>query len=433
MRKGLQATFKKLRPAVLNNLPLIQAMATIEGNKSVLGKRDVGNLCEDKVDEPQCKKQKQNKDQCIEWLPKKRRQCKHALVAGTKYCRFHLPKESNSAIEGSKCEYCKTWILKKKRMSRHYKVCPVKLNLDKAMNEAFYSENIHFYGDVLEENEQKSESEFNSKELIERIKKCKNELTKIEDLSKDCSFSQIRALYSEKHQKKSNLKHCQQIESLILNLLQFVKFEVSKPTILELGAGKATFGSMLHSFFNEESKLFLIDILSNFRHKEDCALKKVENVRRIQCALQHCDLTKISGIDGDSQIFAISKHLCGAATDFGLRCVLNSKMNVRTICIALCCRGKCGFDSFCNLKYLQSAIGICSKREFEAFRAMSSWAIDGRVDDEEHTKIGKMCQSLIDEARVQFLKQNGFKRVKLVKYIDESVTKENILLLASRD
>merc|ERR1712228_648392 len=338
---------------------------------------------------------------------------------------------------GSECQYCKTLIFKKKtkKMSKHYKVCPVKLSLDKANSQAFYCHNIHFYGDyrtlISNKNENEQKLDFDSKELIEKIKKFKSQMIEIDDCSADCSFERIRALYKQKHEKKMNLKHCKQIESLIFNLLKFNKFKLQKPTILELGAGKAAFGSMFHCFFNEESKLFLIDIASNFRNKEDNALKNVENVRRIQCGLQHCNISKIKGMN--EELIVISKHLCGAATDFGLRSIV--KLNVKTICIALCCRGKCSFETFCNVKYLETAIGICSKKEFDAIRTMSSWAIDGRRDDEnsDHTQLGIMCRNLMDNARVHFLKQNGFKNVKLIKYIDSSVTKENVLLIASKE
>ena len=212
---------------------------------------------------------------------------------------------------------------------------------------------------------------------------------------------------------------------------------------------KASFGSMLHGYWKEESSLIIIDIHSNFRNKEDNRLVNVNNVSRIQCGLQHCNLSKMEEITTMKDIekrgiFVISKHLCGAATDFGLRCVLNDefvhKMNIRMIAIALCCRGKCSAATYCNLRYLKSIKGMegLGKKEFEMIRSMASWEVDGggrglsEEEKEEHAEIGIMCRRLLDEGRARLLRDNGFE-VKLIKYVNKDITKENILLLATRN
>ena len=37
---------------------------------------------------------------------------------------------------------------------------------------------------------------------------------------------------------------------------------------------------------------------------------------------------------------------------------------------------------------------------------------------------------LIDYGRCEYLKKNGFKNTKLIKYIDSNITKENFLILS---
>eukprot|EP00488_Nonionellina_sp_1-RS-2012_P004419 TRINITY_DN9948_c0_g1_i1.p1 TRINITY_DN9948_c0_g1~~TRINITY_DN9948_c0_g1_i1.p1 ORF type:complete len:109 (-),score=36.14 TRINITY_DN9948_c0_g1_i1:30-356(-) len=105
-------------------------------------------------------------------------------------------------------------------------------------------------------------------------------------------------------------------------------------------------------------------------------------------------------------------------------------MNIGVIAIALCCRGKCSLETYCNVNWLKS-IGF-EATEFDFIRKMASWEVDGK-SEVEHVDVGVMCRRLIDEGRVQFLKQNGFKNVQLIKYVERDITKENILMLASRE
>lgn len=412
-------------------------------------------------------------NKCSVWLTKKRRQCKHDLVSGTKYCRFHLPSNEGTDHERIQCNYCKTLIFKKKgkqnskaNLSGHYKRCPVKKKLDRLKNQSFYQEKIHFYGDFKENDEKKeTKAKIDSQQFISKLKDLYSsiDLTKVIDASKDSSFNEIRDLYFKLHKNKTNLKHCKQIESLIYNINKYYSLSSSNkksaPIILELGGGKAQFGSMLHRYFKEESKLIIIDINSNFRHKEDNQLENVNNVCRIECGLQHCNISKIKQLNDnhnkERDIMVISKHLCGGATDFGLRCILNDKTltknnNIGVIAIALCCRGKCSTETYCNINYLKSINGFqdLNKSQFELIRSMSSWEIDSNHNDnhnkndkndnndnkcKQHHEIGVICRRLIDQGRVEYLKQNGFKNVQLIKYIDKDTTKENILLLALRD
>ena len=59
---------------------------------------------------------------------------------------------------------------------------------------------------------------------------------------------------------------------------------------------------------------------------------------------------------------------------------------------------------------------------------MSSWATL-KEEDKNYT-IGKKIKILLDYGRCNYLKNSGFKDVKLIQYIDASITKENFLILA---
>ena len=99
--------------------------------------------------------------------------------------------------------------------------------------------------------------------------------------------------------------------------------------------------------------------------------------------------------------------------------------------IALCCRGKCSFQTYCNLHYFVEEIRLIqSKKEWNLIRKMTKWGID-RKGDERRNQIGSICRRLMDEGRAQYLRKNGFKNVRFVRYCDASVTKENILMIAT--
>ncbi|KAM6219235.1 tRNA:m(4)X modification enzyme TRM13 homolog [Rhynchocyon petersi] len=143
---------------------------------------------------------------------------------------------------------------------------------------------------------------------------------------------------------------------------------------------------------------------------------------------------------------------------------------VAGIVIALCCHHRCDWRHYVGKEYFR-ALGL-GAIEFHYFQRMSSWATCGmrktsleasnvttkREDNqndesEEHDgagygatdestdslpgfltvgekkKIGHLCKLLIDQGRIQYLQQNGF-RPALQYYVDPLVSLENVLLTA---
>jgi len=192
-----------------------------------------------------------------------------------------------------------------------------------------------------------------------------------------------------------------------------------------MGSGKAVFGSMIHYLTKQD--LIVVD-MDGFRHKEDNRINPTQS-KRIQIGIQHLNLNIMDELKKYSYIYVVSKHLCGGATDFCLRAVISSLeyLPIKNIVIALCCRGKCSYETYCNIQMFEK-FGF-NQQEWELIRQLSSWAVDGSADD-EHSKIGHICRNLIDEGRIQFLEQHGF-NVQMIEYVDEKITKENELMIAS--
>lgn len=176
-------------------------------------------------------------------------------------------------------------------------------------------------------------------------------------------------------------------------------------------------------------------------------------VERLKIDIKDLVLDKVPILDGTAKIVAVSKHLCGCATDLTLQCLRNSQFvrggQLVGIEIALCCRQLCSYETFSTvgLKWLEQH-GI-DQEGFKVLTTMTSWAVCGSrgkqnegknlreskhpsgLDEEDRQKVGLMARKIIDYGRVLFLREWDGLDVKLVEYIDSSVSLENVCLIAS--
>lgn len=163
----------------------------------------------------------------------------------------------------------------------------------------------------------------------------------------------------------------------------------------------------------------------------------------------------------ERQIVAISKHLCGCATDLTLECLRNccqvksqendsnNKYSLKGLVIALCCRHICSFETYPAIDFLFEN-GLISKEfpqeSFKAFVRMTSWVVNGRRENmkdekeenafinstglsiKQREKMGLIARRCIDYGRVLALKRY-YSSVKLVQYVQSDVSLENVALL----
>lgn len=157
--------------------------------------------------------------------------------------------------------------------------------------------------------------------------------------------------------------------------------------------------------------------------------------------------------DDSLSICSVSKHLCGAATDLALTCLLNSVSKGlhrhNGFVLALCCYHRCKWSALlpASKDFLQRK-GI-DKEEFEILKSLASWYTSGirpGMDPDssgthwsgfthtEREKIGWICKRTIDSARIEAVKSVlGIDfSVTLVRYIEDSVSKECVAMVASR-
>ena len=154
-------------------------------------------------------------------------------------------------------------------------------------------------------------------------------------------------------------------------------------------------------------------------------------------------------------IIGLSKHLCGAATDLTLRCILRNQEEPKTsgVFIALCCHHRCEWNSFVGKNFFYNH-GL-NKKDFLLITKLASYAICGTGMSRERRKIiinsqnnepkvqnivetarrreeiGLICKRFLDYARLEFMRANNFEG-RLKYYVSNNVTLENVAMILKR-
>ncbi|SCU98104.1 LADA_0H10616g1_1 [Lachancea dasiensis] len=283
-------------------------------------------------------------------------------------------------------------------------------------------------------------------------------------------------------------KHALQQSSLIQYLLDNKMAPQSDSddiTYIEFGCGRAEFSRYLNrSVFDyrgiaatangahrvpRQPRFLLVDRASNrmkfdSKFREDLDELYGDSVPADQRTYATLDRKKIDIKDlyidqllqdSDPRCVAISKHLCGVATDLTIHCCLNSdvlhtqKKKLHGMVIAMCCRHVCDAHQYVNRPFIESLIEGSEMSYVEFFNSLkkiASWAVCGRregINDRdinhhftnlpviEREELGQRARRIIDEGRAEFLRSNGYK-VSLVKYIESSVSLENVAMVVTR-
>lgn len=190
-------------------------------------------------------------------------------------------------------------------------------------------------------------------------------------------------------------------------------------------------------------------------------------VERIKIDIKDIDLAKALELKfptlaatEDKTVSAISKHLCGCATDLTLQCLFNStrtrkdsdadaadaaKPALRGVVIALCCRQLCNYESYplAGRAFLAEHGIATSPEEFRTLAKITSWAICSRRPDadptsrnhpsglslEEREQVGLWARRCVDYGRVHSLREAGME-ADLYQYVGKEVSLENVVLVA---
>ncbi|NXE89384.1 TRM13 enzyme, partial [Menura novaehollandiae] len=250
--------------------------------------------------------------------------------------------------------------------------------------------------------------------LIIKLKKASNGL-ELHLKEQILSHQALQEALKDPKNGESAFKHLKQQASILGNMEKLGLLGPGR-CFVEFGAGR---GKLSHwvdvALENVESVQFLLVERATTRFKVDGKHKRRDSIfERLQVDIQHLCLNKVPTLEKKKlPVVGIGKHLCGAATDLALRCLVesyitccdgedeepapkrsrvahteeapsNSAENERNtedrkpvagIVIALCCHHKCDWTHYVGREFFKSA-GL-GPVEFHYFQRMSSWATCG--------------------------------------------------------
>lgn len=226
-------------------------------------------------------------------------------------------------------------------------------------------------------------------------------------------------------------KHLDQHISLVGHLEQRGLLSASK-TYVELGCGRGGLSWCIGEVCPDPGASFVLVDRDGARLKVDGDLRTGPGgSTRVRVDITDLKLSAIPSIPG-AAIVGVGKHLCGGATDAGLRCLVETRGlapgkgepagadsggaagpgeagSLDGVAIATCCHHRCDWPVFVGKEVWTKELGL-SEREFDVARALSSWGVsDHRPgtgalkaaklgDDSSQTKTSSQATEANDDA-----------------------------------
>lgn len=404
---------------------------------------------------------------CKHFVTRKKRFCKMTVAKGKEYCGEHEPPKQETAEEMTEadripCPLDGKHSVYRKNLQKHLKICNAREKTDLP---EYIQQGINAGSDCEDEpNEKLKLSDIPKDEMDGLIKK-------LEELYKLHVDGQILPYKEESHKiledelkneeyGKESKKHLIQTAA-ILKVLEDEGMVKDDTSFVEFGAGKGQLSCWLVKLLSacNSSQIVLVDRAS-LRHKKDNKLedKEKDQVHRIRADICDFLIDKLEILKSSKTLVGLSKHLCGAATDLTLRCILKNDQVPRTdgVFIALCCHHRCEWKSFVGKKFFLD--NNLSRKEFVLITKLASYAICGtgmsrerrklleeqkekdieiqdvnksKFTPERREEIGIMCKRLLDYARLEFMRGKGFDG-DLKFYVNNDVTLENVAMILKR-
>lgn len=423
---------------------------------------------------------------CKFFVKRKKRFCKLKPAHGEEYCGEHMPLtthqsetvDTTDSMNKQKvrvpCPLDPKHTVCERKLHKHLKICNAAekdrpnyivpgLNAGKDDNEAIDNVNEFKLTDIDNETVDKIVEKVNKLYTLHKIDE------KIEDLI--LGHPLLASEISNKEYGRETVRHLIQI-STILGYLDYFKLFDDEIGYVEYGAGKGQVSYWLAKAIGNypNSNVLLIDRAS-VRHKKDNKLDDSNAVQRIRADIADFDISAHSLINKSKNVVGIGKHLCGAATDFAIKCSILGNSAVKddnigpktaAMLITLCCHHRCEWKNLVGKEFFIE--NDVSAKEFAIITKMVGWAIcgtgmsrekrkqmkeqhantdgnkiehlsnkvnsnTGQRDRHQRKEIGQKCKRLIDYARICYMQGNGFK-CSLKRYVSSDITLENICLVA---
>ncbi|NXL05519.1 TRM13 enzyme, partial [Mesembrinibis cayennensis] len=352
---------------------------------------------------------------CAYFVERKKRFCKMIPAPGRRFCGEHGQQEEENDRKRIPCPLDPKHTVYEDQLQKHLKKC----NSREKPKPVYFVQDINAgLKDVAEIPEKQVPISSLSKEelenLIIKLKKASNGL-ELRLKEQILSHQALQEALDDPKNGESAFKHLKQQASILGNM---EKLHLLGPgrCFVEFGAGR---GKLSHwvdvALQNVENVQFLLVERATTRFKVDGKHKRRDSIfERLQVDIQHLCLNKVPILEKKKlPVVGIGKHLCGAATDLTLRCLVesyttccdgeneepapkrsrNDKAEVASndfadnesnkdsckpvagIVIALCCHHKCDWTHYVGREFFKS-VGL-GPAEFHYFQRMSSWATCG--------------------------------------------------------
>ncbi|NXI55970.1 TRM13 enzyme, partial [Chloroceryle aenea] len=350
---------------------------------------------------------------CAYFVERKKRFCKMIPAAGKRFCGEHGQQEKENDRKRIPCPLDPKHTVYEDQLQKHLKKC----NSREKPKPVYFVQDINAgLKDVTEIPEKQVPISSLSKEelenLIIKLKKASNGL-ELHLKEQILTHQALQEALNDPKNGEAAFKHLKQQASILGNM---EKLHLLGPgrCFVEFGAGR---GKLSHwvdvALQNVENVQFLLVERATTRFKVD-GKHRESTFERLQVDIQHLCLKKVPVLEKKKlPVVGIGKHLCGAATDLALRCLIesytaccdgeseepapkrsrtdktevasnNSADNegnkedckpVAGIVIALCCHHKCDWTHYVGREFFTS-VGL-GPVEFHYFQRMSSWATCG--------------------------------------------------------
>ncbi|KAH8295144.1 hypothetical protein KR018_007907 [Drosophila ironensis] len=418
---------------------------------------------------------------CSFWVPRKKRRCKMTANKGSPFCGAHAPPtpqpdtDADAAAGGDSpgervpCPLDPKHTVFRRKLAKHLAICNAR---EQERPPPYIVRNINSGGDAQPAEELEGHSRIKLHELpdeefyglIAKVRALHAE--HVQDTIQ-ASAQETRALHGRLEEELGREEYGQETRrqlaqtASLLGMLERDKQLTQRTSYVEFGAGKGQLAYYLATLLEErqlaDSQVVLVDRLS-LRHKKDNKVANRQLVQRIRADIADLKLSALPQLARGQRTVALSKHLCGAATDLTLRCILgDGAAAVDYVLIALCCHHRCSWPSYVGRAFFE-ACGI-GARHFAVLTKMASWAVCGtglsrerrramelagqeaggqpeeataqRLGREEREEIGLQCKRLLDFGRLQHLRSKGY-QAELKFYVPREMTLENVVLVAQR-
>ncbi|XP_062437975.1 tRNA:m(4)X modification enzyme TRM13 homolog isoform X2 [Rhea pennata] len=371
---------------------------------------------------------------CAYFVERKKRFCRMVPASGRRFCGEHGQQEKENDRKRIPCPLDPKHTVYEDQLQKHLKKC----NSREKPKPVYFVQDINAgLKDVAEIPEIQIPISSLSKEelgaLITKLKKASNGL-ELHLKEQILTHQSLQEALNDPKNGESAFKHLKQQASILGNM---EKLHLLGPgrCFVEFGAGR---GKLSHwvdiALQNAENVQFLLVERATTRFKVDGKHKRRDSIfERLQVDIQHLCLNKVPILEEKKlPVVGIGKHLCGAATDLALRCLVesyttccdgeneepepkrsksdkievvssssidkernkkdtleNSPKPVAGIVIALCCHHRCDWTHYVGREFFKS-VGL-GPVEFHYYQRMSSWATCGM--QESITKASKNEES----------------------------------------